>query len=123
MLNTVLYVALGLFVALFIFYAYETYRLRKKAKSRLEEIEWSLSQLERALSLIQTNDKDPIFTGLHILSVINHPSRLRALPRLMELTGHEDQRIADSAKTVIEKMGYSAPPPLRRKEKVYANAS
>ena len=123
MTSTILYVALGLFVALFIFYGYETYRLRTKAKNRLNEIKWSLSQIERALSLVQTNDEDMIFTVLHILSVINHPSRLRALPRLVELAGNNDQRIAALARNVIEKMGYSAPSPTTSHEKLYANAS
>ena len=122
MMSTVLYVAGALFVVLVGFYAYETYRLRKKAKQRQAEIEWSLNQLERALSLIQSDDKDVIFTGLHILSVINHPARLRALPRLAELAGHEDQKVVETVRKVIEMMGYAAPA-LNREVKIFANAS
>ena len=122
MKNTALFGVLGLFVALFVFYGYETYRLRKKAKNRLKEIEWSMSELGRALSLIEKNDTDSIFTGLHILSAINHPSRLKALPRLVELTQHENASVVNSVKSVIDKMVDSSPSYRSAKDKTYASS-
>lgn len=121
MKTAALFGLLGLFAGLCVFYAYETYRLRKKAMNRIKDIEWSMAQLERALTLIEAKDKDMIFTGLHILSAINHPSRLKALPRLIELTRHEDARVVDAVKTLIDKMGDSSQIQGSVKGKVYAS--
>ena len=121
MMKTAGLLGLLLFVGLFAFYAYETFRLRKKAKTRLKDFEWSMIQVERALTLIHTNDKDEIIAGIHILSAINHPSRLKALPRLMELTRHEDRGVVEAVNVLIAKLGHSFQKQTNPESKVYAS--
>ncbi|HEY8410820.1 MAG TPA: hypothetical protein VIK76_05440 [Pyrinomonadaceae bacterium] len=102
-----LFVAFSAFGLLLLFYSYEAYHLRKKAKEHLADIQWNIGQLERALVLVRSENRDEILAGLHIMSAINHPSRLHSLSRLAQLARHPDPQIREAALRLIDKMGYS----------------
>lgn len=110
MTKVLLYVALPVFSLLICFFIYEAFHLRKRAKERRDELRWNLAQIRRALELINSENRDDLFTALHILSALNHPSRLQALPRLVNLAANDDPHISELARGVIIKMGYATPP-------------
>ncbi len=116
MLNFVLYGALFIFVVLAVWYLTEILRFRREVKKKYKDIEWNLRQLHRALDLINSTDDDEIFAGLDILYALNHPARLRALPRLAELASSKDVRIARRARKVIEAIGQSANSPVQKED-------
>jgi hypothetical protein len=106
--NMVPYLILAVFSVITIYYVLEIFRLRSEARRKYQDVEWNLGQLSRALNLIRSNDENDIFTGLEILYALNHPARLRALPRLSELAANSNPRIARQARKIIEAMGHSS---------------
>jgi biopolymer transport protein ExbB/TolQ len=106
--NMVPYLILAVFLVVTIYYVLEIFRLRSEATRKYQDVEWNLRQLSRALDLIRSDDENEIFTGLEILYALNHPSRLRALPRLAELAANSNPRIARQARKIIEAVGHSA---------------
>jgi hypothetical protein len=96
---------LVVFATLGIYYLIEIFLLRKQAKEKHRDVQWNLHQLERALDLISKNEDDEISIGLDILFALNHPARLKALPRLAELASSQNPRIARRARKVIEIIG------------------
>jgi hypothetical protein len=76
------------------------------AKSR--KIETNLSFIDGALKQIQSSEPGLIIAGLQTLSVLNHPRRLKALPRVLELAHSEDQKIASAAKVALTEMHLAA---------------
>jgi hypothetical protein len=83
-------------------------RIRLKTAKTHEEIENTLIQLRRALRQVISEEEEEILAGLQTLSVLNDPLRLKALPRLVELTNSENRRIAKQARATIERISYSA---------------
>lgn len=115
-MSPVLYVSLAIFLILVVFFSVEIVQLRRIAKRRHDDIEFNLRQLQRAIGLVGSDDRDNIFRGLHILSAINHPARLKALPRLATLASHHDSHIAGLAKRIITEMGEVAPSPTAKRK-------
>ena len=116
MLNNILYGALFIFLILVGWYMTEILRFRREAKKKYKDIEWNLKQLSRALKLITSDKEDDIFAGLDVLYALNHPARLRALPRLAELASSNNIRIARRARKVIEAIGHTACTPTQRED-------
>jgi hypothetical protein len=95
-------VILGILGLVAAYYVVEIFRLHWESKQRRKEFEWNLQQLARGLVLINSKSEKEILTGLEILYAINHPARLKALPRLAKLASDDNIRIATQATKLIE---------------------
>jgi hypothetical protein len=81
---------------------YWAIRARKRALAEQEKIHWVLDQANRALDMIKDEDPSNILVGLQMLSAYDIPSiRVKAIPRLIELTQYTNKQVAQLAKHVI----------------------
>ena len=82
---------------------YWAIRARKRALAEQRKINWVLAQASRALNMIKSEDPKEILVGLQMLSVYDIPSiRVKAFPRLMELTKGGNKQVAELAELIIE---------------------
>jgi hypothetical protein len=82
--------------------------LHLHARRVQEELISARSELEAAISKINTHDIDQILSGLQTIAVLNDRDLQRqALSRVSALAEYEDSQISSQAKATIEKM--SAP--------------
>jgi hypothetical protein len=99
----VIYVVTFLFFCLGIVIMYMAFLARKRAVAEQAKIHRVFDDAKRALNLIASESPDEILVGLQILSVYDIASvRIKAFPRLMQLTGHDNKQIAQLAEHVIK---------------------
>lgn len=92
-----------------IYYVLNTFRAYKEAIANQRKIQWAVVQMERAIDQINTTNDDVIIAGLQTLSMLNVPNlRLRALPRLKELTHNSNENIARHAEANLKKLTHDA---------------
>lgn len=97
-----------------IYYVLNTYRAYREAIANQRKIQWAVVQMERAIDQINTSNDDVIMAGLQTLSILNVPNlRLRALPRLKELTNNSNENIAKHAEANLKKLTNDAAAILR----------
>ena len=105
MLTTLVLVAFAFLAALAVYFVLGTLHLRRQARSKNQDIQWALVQLNRALNQVESHDEDEILLGLQTISALHHPIRLRSLPRLAELSHSQNFRVARQARDTIDKIG------------------
>jgi hypothetical protein len=69
-----------------------------------EARKWNQAVTERALEQINSTDRETIVAGCQTLAYIESPLRLRAVPRLFQLTKSEDERVAQEARRTLEEI-------------------
>lgn len=67
--------------------------------------EWTRKMTERALAQIQSEDREEIVAGCHLLAVYDSPLRNQALSRLRELSGSADEHVAEQAMRTLSAIG------------------
>jgi hypothetical protein len=96
------YVGALLFFCLGIVGLYISLMARKRAVAEQAKIHRLFDAAKRALILIESEDDDKILVGLQLLSVYDIGSiRMKAFPRLMQLSNYQNKQIAELAKHVI----------------------
>jgi hypothetical protein len=99
---TVLVLCLGAFLIYMIF------RERRKVREKRDEITSIHRELKRAVELLDSPNENEVIVGLQILSTLNDPeSRLKALPRVTELTHSGNPHVVEQARLTIEKLSLS----------------
>jgi hypothetical protein len=82
---------------------YWAIRAHRRALAEQRKIRWVFDQANRALDMIKNDKPSTILAGLQLLSAYDIPPvRMKAFPRLMELTQHSDKQVAELAEHVIE---------------------
>ncbi|HWT00831.1 MAG TPA: hypothetical protein VN256_11345 [Pyrinomonadaceae bacterium] len=103
-----MYVATALIICLGIFLIYLIFRERRKVREQQQEIASIYEELARAVELLDSPTESEVIVGLQILSTMNAPAiRLKALPKVTELTHDNNPRIAEQAQLAIEKLSLS----------------
>lgn len=92
-----------------IYYVLNTFRAYREAIDNQKKIQWAVEQMERAIDQINTSNDAAIIAGLQTLSMLNVPNlRVRALPRLKELTHNANENIAKHAEANLKKLTHDA---------------
>jgi hypothetical protein len=100
---TVIYLVTFLIFCLGVALVYLSFRARKRAVAEHEKIQSVFDQAERALALIQSEDPDDIIVGLGLLSAYDIAAiRIKAFPRLMQLTNHQNKQVTELAERIIK---------------------
>lgn len=82
---------------------YFAFRMRRRAVSDQARIVRVFEAANRSLELIEDENPNEILVGLQMLSVYDIPSiHIKALPRLIRLTQHDNRQVAELARRVIE---------------------
>jgi hypothetical protein len=97
------YLGAILFFGFGILVLYLSFLARKRAVAERAKINRLFESAKRALLLIESEKPDEILVGLQLLSVYDIASiRIKAIPRLIQLTDHDNKQIAELAKHIIE---------------------
>jgi hypothetical protein len=79
------------------------FRARKRALLQQGKIHWVFNQANRALTLIESENPSEMLVGLQMLSAYDIPAiRIKAFPRLMQLSQHSNTQVARLAEHIIE---------------------
>src|SRR6185369_16316890 len=105
MIYVLLYLGGTIILLIGIYYLLNTFRAYREAMSKQKKLQWAVEQMERAIDQINSHDQDVIIAGLQTLSMLNVPDlRLRALPKLKELTQDSNELIARHAQANMSKV-------------------
>lgn len=109
MIYVLLYLGGTIILLIGIYYLLNTFRAYREAMAKQKKLQWAVEQMERAIDQINSHDQDIIIAGLQTLSMLNVPDlRLRALPRLKELTQNSNELIARHAQANMSKVAHEA---------------
>lgn len=109
-----LYIGGTIILFIGIYYVLNTFSAYKEAMSNQRKVQWAVEQMERAIDQINSNNDDVIIAGLQTLSMLNLPNlRLRALPRIKELTHNSNEIIARHAEANLNKVTQETAAALR----------
>ena len=87
---------------------YMIFRERRKVREKQQEITSIHQELKRAVQLLDSPNENQIIVGLQILSTMNDPDiRLKALPKVTELTHSDNPHVVEQARLTIEKLSLS----------------
>lgn len=107
-MREVIYIVTALIFFLGIFLIYMIVREKRKVREKQQELDSIYHELLRAVDLLYSLKENEVIVGLQILSTMNAPEiRLKALPKVTELTRDENPRIAEQAQLTIEKLSLS----------------
>lgn len=109
MIYVLLYLGGTIILLMGIYYLLNTFHAYREAMAKQKKLQWAVEQMERAIDQINSHDQDVIIAGLQTLSMLNVPDlRLRALPRLKELTQNSNELIARHAQANMSKVAHEA---------------
>jgi hypothetical protein len=101
--ENLIYTVTFLFFCLGVVVVFMAIHARKRAVRQQAKILWVFDQANRALTLIQSENSNEVLVGLQMLSAYDIPSiRIKAFPRLMQLSHDSNSQVARLARRIIE---------------------
>jgi hypothetical protein len=103
--NTAIYLITFSFILTTVWLIILTIFSWRRAKEYKETLVFLNRQITRAADQIESDNVIDIYAGLEVISAFNSPkNRIAILPRLNELTRHENDKVAMKAKTLEDEI-------------------
>ena len=81
------------------------------ARHKRSQVKWLRQQVDRALQLLESVNRDDVITGLQTLSVLNDPIvRMLARGLITKLINNEDEEIAAQARATLRRFDLASIP-------------
>jgi hypothetical protein len=105
MMDSAPWLVLGLSITCAVIVVIKALRLRRKALTQLEQLQWIEGQYSKALRCLRSNERQQMLTGLQLISAFNDSDAcIRVLPEISKLVDHSDPVVARLARNVLTKI-------------------